>query len=55
MFIPKELANPYVPKRWDDIGCCTKPSYSDEVFLRELAEIRHEGHKRRNAKPTSLG
>ncbi len=45
-FIPKELQNPYVPQRWDNVGCHLKPSYSDEVFLRELMTIRNQGRKK---------
>ena len=48
-FIPKELQNPYVPQRWDNVGCHLKPSYSDEVFLKELMTIRNEG-RRKNVK-----
>ena len=47
MFMPEELSNPYVPKRWDDIGRCVRPSYSDEVFMRELADVMHEGRKKK--------
>ena len=45
-FIPKELQNPYVPPRWDDLGCHFKPSYSDEVFLKELFTIRNQGMRK---------
>ena len=45
-FIPKELQNPYVPQRWDSVGRHLKPSYSDEVFLRELLTIRNQGRKK---------
>ena len=45
-FITKELQNPYVPKRWDNVGCHLKPSYSDEVFLKELMTIRNQGRKK---------
>jgi hypothetical protein len=54
MFVPKELENPYVPKRWDNIGCCQKPSHSDEVFIRELAEIRYEGHKKKRERSSRI-
>lgn len=47
-FIPKELQNPYVPKRWDALGCHLKPSYSDEVFLKELLTIRNQRHRKPN-------
>lgn len=45
-FIPRELQNPYVPQRWDALGCHLKPSYSDEVFLKELMTIRNQGRKK---------
>lgn len=45
-FIPRELQNPYVPQRWDNVGCHLKPSYSDEVFLKELMMIRNQGRKK---------
>jgi len=48
-FIPKELQNPYVPQRWDNVGCHLKPSHSDEVFLKELLTIRNQ----RRRKPIS--
>ena len=45
-FIPRELQNPYVPQRWDNVGCHLKPSYSDEVFIKKLMMIRNQGRKK---------
>jgi len=43
MSIPSELRNPYVPHREENGH--HMPSLSDEVFIRELLEVRREARR----------